>query len=90
MKLTYEDKLEIYRLWKEEGWGKYRIAKKFNITYFAAHYIFHLIDKHGPEIVKHGKNKYYSPEFKEAAIKRALLGKESIISIALDLGLSKD
>lgn len=87
MKLTFEDKLEIYRLWKVEGWGKARIAKKFNISQFTARYIYHLIDIHGPETVKHGKNKYYSKEFKEKAIKRALSGKESIVSIALDLGL---
>ena len=79
MKLAYEDKLEIYRLWKQEGWGSPRIAKKFNITKSHAAYIFRLIDKHGIEIVKHGKNKYYSLEFKEAAIKRALSRKESII-----------
>ena len=90
MKLTFEDKLEIYRLWKVEGWGAPRIAKKFKIDYSHASYIFRLIDRHGPEIVEHGKNKYYSPEFKKAAIKRALSGKESIKSIAIDLGLSKD
>ena len=90
MKLTYEDKLEIYRLWKVEGWGAPRIAKKFKIDNSNTSYIFRLIDRHGPEIVEHGKNKYYSPEFKKAAIKRALSGKESIKSIAIDLGLSKD
>lgn len=90
MKLTYEDKLEIYRLWKQEGWGSPRIAKKFNITKSHAAYIFHLIDKHGIEIVKHDKKKYYSLEFKEAAIKRALSRKESIISIAIDLGLPRE
>ena len=57
MKLTYEDKLEIYRLWKEEGWGNRRISKRFNIAYFSIRYIYHLIDRHGPEIVKHGKGK---------------------------------
>ena len=88
MKLTYEDKLEIYRLWKQEGWGEKRIAKKFNLNHLTVYYIFHLIDRHGPEIVKHGKNKYYSLEFKEAAVKRVLSGNESIVSIAIDLGLS--
>ena len=87
MKLTFEDKLEIYRLWKVEGWEKARIAKKFNISSAHTQYIYRLIDRHGPEIVKHGKNKYYSPEFKEAAIKRALSGKESITSVSIDLGL---
>ncbi len=49
MKLTCEDKLEIYRLWKEEGWGEKRIAKRFNITHLNAYYIFHLIDRNGLE-----------------------------------------
>ena len=89
MKLTYEDKLEIYRLWRE-GFGKVRLGKMYSISPSTAQYYFHLIDKHGPEIVKHGKNTYYSPEFKKAAIERALSGKESIVSIALDLGLSND
>lgn len=90
MKLTYEDKLEIYRLWKEEGWSSTIIAKKFNIAHSHVTYIIRLIDEHGLEIVERGKNKYYSPEFKEAAIKRALCGKESITSIAINLGLPKD
>ena len=88
MKLTYEDKLEIYRLLKEEGVGCKRLAKKFSITYSNARYIFHLIDLYGPEIVRHGKNRKYSKGFKEAAIKRALAGEESIVSISLNLGLS--
>ena len=90
MKLTYEDKLEIYRLWKLDGWGKRRIARKFCIKHSNARYIFRLIDRHGPEIVKHGKNRHYSTEFKEAAVKRALSGKESLVSIALELGLPSD
>ena len=46
MKLAYEEKLEIYRLWKEEGWGEKRIAKRFSIGHSNAGYIFRLIDKH--------------------------------------------
>ena len=88
MKLTYEDKLEIYRLWKEEGVGNRRLGKMFSIRHSNAQYIIRLIDRHSPEIVKHGKNKHYSPEFKEAAIKRVLLGKESAFSVSIDLGLS--
>ena len=87
MKLTYEDKLEIYRLWKEEGFGYKRISKKAGISSDAARYIVNLIDIHGPEIVRHGKNRKYSKRFKEAAIDRALKGNESILSVSLDLGL---
>ncbi len=90
MKLTYEDKLEIYRLWKDEGWGNRRLAKRFGIIPTSANYICRLIDRHGPEIVRHGKNRKYSREFKEAAIKRVLSGKESVTSVAIDLGLPKN
>ncbi len=90
MKLTYEDKLEIYRLWKEERYGNKRLAKRFGITAANATYILRLIDRHGPEAVRHGKNRRYSKQFKEAAIRRVLSGKESIISVAVDLGLPKD
>ena len=58
MKLAYEDKLEIYRLWKQERWISSTMANKFNITKSHVKYIFHLIDKHD-------KNKYYSLESKE-------------------------
>ena len=87
MKLAYEDKLEIYRLWKEEGYGKKRIAHQFSINSAMASYIYHLIDIHGPEAVRHGKNRKYSKEFKEEAILRVLSGKESVLSVSLDLGL---
>ena len=90
MKLTYEDKLEIYRLWKEERYGNKRLAKRFGITAANATYILRLIDRHGPEAVRHGKNRRYSKQFKKAAIRRVLSGKESIISVAVDLGLPKD
>lgn len=90
MKLTYEDKLEIYRLWKIEGWGSSRIAKRFNTVSTHVAYTLRLIDKHGLKIIEHGKNKHYSKEFKEEAIKRALSEKESILSIAIDLGLPRD
>jgi transposase InsO family protein/transposase-like protein len=88
MKLTYEDKLEIYRLWKHEGYGKRRLAKRFGTSGSGVIYICRLIDRHGPEAVRHGKYKKYSKEFKEAAIRRVLILNESAISVSLDLGLS--
>lgn len=47
-----------------------------------------LIDLHGEEIIRHGKNTYYSPEFKEAAIKRVLVEGKSALSVSLELGLT--
>ena len=45
------------------------------------------MDRHGVEIVKHGKQKYYSPDFKINAINRVLLNHESSVQVSLDLGL---
>ena len=45
------------------------------------------MDRHGVEIVKHGKQKYYSPDFKINAIDRVLLNHEPSIQVSLDLGL---
>ncbi len=90
MKLSNEEKLEIYRLWKEEGYGKTIISRMYKISRLTVYYIYKLIDKHGPEAVRHGKNKKYSKEFKEKAIKRVMYDNESVISVSLDLGLPKD
>lgn len=47
-----------------------------------------LADKHGVEVLKHGKNKYYSPEEKLRIINRVLIDNEFILSVSVDEGLS--
>lgn len=89
MKLTYEDKCEIYRKWKYEGYGYATLGRLYGITAFNASYLIRLADRHGAEALEH-KWTYYSPEFKLKAIERALSNKESIVNISIDLGLSKD
>ncbi len=87
MKLSYEEKIEIYNEWKVNHKSPGRIAKERNLAYETINYIVHLADLHGPEILEH-KSHYYSPEYKENAIKRVLAGKESAHWVSLDLGLS--
>lgn len=89
MKLTYEQKCEIYRKWKYEGYGCTTLGKIFGITSSNANYIILLADKHGEEALKH-KWTYYSPEFKTAAVNRVLINEESARSVSIDLGLSKN
>ena len=50
-------------------------------------YIYSLINKHGFEILRKEKNRYYSKEEKERIIQRVLNG-ESIRSVAIDEGLT--
>ena len=69
MKLTYEEKCEIYRKWKYEGYGCTTLGHLYGIAKINANYIIRLADKHGVEILKH-KWIYYSPEFELKAINR--------------------
>ncbi len=45
-------------------------------------------NKHGYSILRNDKNKYYSKEFKEIAINRVLIKKESLRFVAFEIGLS--
>lgn len=87
MKLSYQDKLEIYRLWKEEHLGCKRIAKIFNLTHSTVFYWVNLIDIHGKSIAKKTKYREYSSEFKQAAVDRVLVNHESILQVSLSIGL---
>ena len=88
MRFTYEDKLKMYDLWKNHYYSPKRIAKQYNVDPKLIRYIVHLMDYHGVKIIKHGKNKYYSPEFKINVINRVLINHESIFQVSLDLGLT--
>jgi len=89
MRLTYEEKCEIYRKWKYEGYGCTTLGKMFNITEHNALYIIRLADKHGLEVLKH-KWTYYSPKFKLNAVNRVLIDGEPIETVSIGLGLSND
>ena len=87
MKLSYKEKIEIYNEWKVNHKSLRRIAKERNLAYSGIEYMVSLADLHGPEILEHKWN-YFSPEYKENAIKRVLLGKEVAEQVSLDLGLT--
>lgn len=88
-KLTNEQKIEIYER-KLKGESTKELSIEFNINISNVKYLFSLINKHGKNILRNGKNRYYSKEFKEIVINRVLIGKESINSVAIDIGLSSD
>ena len=83
MKLTYEDKIHIYQL-RKQGRTFKEISNIFGITIPNLQYMIKLIDRYGIEIVKKGKNCYYSPELKQEIIDKVLLEGRSQIRVSLD------
>ncbi len=54
MKLTYEDKVQIYEL-RKQGFSYSRLADRFGIDARNLSYMIKLIDRYGLEIVKKGE-----------------------------------
>ena len=86
MKLTYKNKVQIYEL-RKQGLTFKEISNIFGITIPNLQYMIKLIDRYGIEIVKKGKNCYYSPELKQEIIDKVLLEGRSQIRVSLDYAL---
>lgn len=86
-KLTKEQKIEIYKR-KLKGETLKSPSANFDIVESKIKYLVKLLEKHGYNIFRNGKNHYYSEEFKKIVIDHVLLNKESVNSVAIDIGLT--
>ncbi len=86
MKLSYEDKLEIYEL-RKSGWSWVNLSQIYKVTIANLTYMINLMDRYGVEIVKKGKNRYYSPELKQEIMDKVLIHGCSQLSVSLDYAL---
>ena len=86
-KLSYEDKVKIYYK-KKKGRSRKDIASEYKIQESNVQYLVRLIDKHGFDVLRTVKNKYYSPLEKERIINRVLINNESSLAVAIDEKLS--
>ena len=74
MKLSYEDKVQIYEL-RKQGYSLEKLSNKFGINNSNLRYMIKLIDR------------YYSPELKQEMINKVLLEGCSQRSVSLDYAL---
>ncbi len=86
MKLTYEDKIEIYQL-RKQGESLKNLSKKYDIADSNIKYLVRLIDQYGIEIAKKGKQRYYSPELKLEIMNKVLLEGHSQLSVCIEYAL---
>ena len=86
MKLTYEDKIEIYQL-RKQGESLKNLSKNYNVTVRNLDYLVKFIDKYGIESVKKKKKCYYSPELKQEIMDKVLLDGRSQLSVSMDYAL---
>ena len=86
MKLSYKDKVQIYEL-RKQGISLKQLSNIFGVRISTLTYTFSLIDRYGIEIVKKGKNHYYSPELKQEIINKVLIEGRSQLSVSLDYAL---
>ena len=86
MKLTYEDKIEIYQL-RKQGESLKNLSQKYDIAVSNIKYLVRLIDRYGIEIVKKEKNRYYSTELKQEIMDKVLLEGRSQSSVSIDYAL---
>ena len=86
MKLTYEDKVQIYEL-RKQGQSFKELSKRFGVNVSGLKYIVKLIDRYGIKIVEKGKNRYYSPELKQEMIDKVLYANWSQDRVSLEYAL---
>ena len=86
-KLTFEDKINLYND-RKAGMSISSLCSKYKILHANVEYLTRLIDKHGYDVLRKNRNRKFTSCEKETIINRVLLNNESLLSVAIDEGLS--
>ena len=86
MKLSYEDKVEIYHL-RQSGCPWSEISDKYEVDKSGLKYMYRLMEKYGIDCVRKTNNRYYSPELKQEIIDQVLIEGRSQGEVSLDYAL---
>ena len=84
-KFNKEQKIEIYRKWKDEKISISQLSKAYKMNLANLDYMLRLIDMHGTDILNTRK-RVYSKKFKEQTIEQAIFGTKSDVQLSLELG----
>lgn len=88
-KLTREQKIEIYHQ-RKQGKTINSLSKEYQVRGDNIKYLVRLMDTHGIDVLCKDKNTYFPPKLKLEIINKVLIDKQSIISTAIEYGLSSD
>lgn len=86
-KLSKQQKIEIYEK-RKRGMTVPELCRQYGLGYTDINYMIELIDLHGFEILKDGKNNNYSKELKKEIIDEVLIDGKSITETCLKYGLT--
>ncbi|WP_237775273.1 IS3 family transposase [Lactobacillus helveticus] len=84
-KFNKEQKIEIYRKWKDEKISISQLSKAYKMNLANLDYMLRLIDMHGTNILNTRK-RVYSKKFKEQTIEQTIFGTKSDVQLSLELG----
>ena len=85
-KFNKEQKIEIYRKWKDEKISISQLSKTYKTNVANLDYMLRLIDMYGINVLDR-PYQVYSKEFKEQAIEQAVFSTKSYVQVSLELGL---
>lgn len=86
-KLSREQISQLYNERKNENTEKH-LSKKYNIRKDRVNYLVSLIDYHGIDIIRNGKNRKYTSDMKTKIMNEVLIDNNFLNSTAVKYGLS--
>lgn len=82
-KFNKEQKIEIYRKWKDEKISISQLSKTYKTNVANLDYMLRLIDMYGINVLDR-PYQVYSKEFKEQAIEQAVFSTKSYVQVSLE------
>ena len=86
-KINNKQRLEIYHK-RKQGETIANLSKQYQLNRANIEYLIRLLDRHGEQILREGRNRYYSPELKQEIIDKVLIEHRSLKSTSIEYGLS--